>query len=73
MVPEQLYQITSPTTQQLTTALLDRPVRPYLPDNPQTMDTPEQGQPRAENIYDAMLAQWRALDTKLHIRPSPRN
>ena len=67
-MPEQLQYIAPSTTPRPTIAFLDRPVRPYLPDNPQTMDIPEQGQPRAESIYDAMDSQWSTLDTKLHIR-----
>ena len=67
---KQLQYIAPSITPRPTIAFLDRPVRPYLPDNLQTMDTPEQGQPRAESIYDEMDSQWSTLDTKLHIRPT---
>ena len=65
---EQLQYIAPSITPRPTIAFLDRPVRPYLPDDLQTMDTPEQGQPRAESIYDAMDSQWSPLDAKLHLR-----
>ena len=65
---EQLQYIAPSIIPRPNTAFLDRPVRPYLPDNLQTMDTPEQGQPRAESIYDAMDSQRSTLDTKLHLR-----
>ena len=67
-MPEQLQYIAPSTTPRPTIAFLDRPLRPYLPeDNLQTIDIPEQGQPRAESIYDAMDSQLSTLDTKLHI------
>ena len=65
---EQLQYIAPSITPRPTIAFLDIPVRPYLPDNPQTIDTPEQGQPRTEGIYDVMDSQWSSLDAKLHVR-----
>ena len=67
-MPEQLQYIAPSNITLPTIAFLDKLVRPYLPDNLQTMDTPEQGQPSAESIYDAMDSQWSTLDTKRHVR-----
>ena len=65
---KQLHYIAPSIIPRPTNAFLDRSVRPHLPDNPQTIEIPEQRQPRIAGIYDAMDSQWGPLDVKLHLR-----
>ena len=65
---KQLHYNAPSITPRPTNAFLDRPVRPHLPDKPQTIEIPKQGQPRTAGIYDAMDSQWSPLDAKLHLR-----